>query len=51
MSSLSSSLFSFKGQCVESFSVVEDSQSVLVRCRRDRRFKVREPIAGASCTV
>ncbi|MCQ1061422.1 transposase, partial [Photobacterium sp. ZSDE20] len=25
--------------------------SVLVRCRRDRRFKVREPIAGASCTV
>lgn len=51
MPSLSSTLFSFKGQCVESFSVEEDSQSVLVRCRRDRRFKVKEPTAGTPCTV
>ncbi|CAM3576120.1 Transposase IS204/IS1001/IS1096/IS1165 helix-turn-helix domain-containing protein [Vibrio aquimaris] len=27
------------------------SQSVFVRCRRDRRYKVKEPIAGTSCTV
>ncbi len=51
MSSLSSSLFSFKGQCVESCSVEEVSQSVFVHCRRDRRYKVKEPISGTSCTV
>ncbi len=51
MSSLSSSLFSFKGQCVESCSIEEMSQGVLVRCRRDRRYKVKEPISGTSCTV
>ncbi|NOH70902.1 ISL3 family transposase, partial [Vibrio pectenicida] len=51
MSSLSSSLFSFKGQCVESCSIEEMSQGVFVRCRRDRRYKVKEPISGTSCTV
>ena len=51
MSSLSSTLFSFKGQCVQSFSIEEGTQSVLVRCRRDRRFKVKESRTGESCTV
>lgn len=51
MSSLSSSLFSFKGQCVESCSIEEMSQGVFVRCRRDRRYKVKAPISGTSCTV
>lgn len=51
MPSLSSTLFNFKGQCVESFSVEEGSQSVLVQCRRDRRFKVKAPVSGSSCTV
>ena len=51
MSSLSSSLFSFKGQCVESCSVEDVSQAVFVRCRRDRRYKVKEPISGTSCTI
>jgi transposase len=51
LSSLSSALFSFKGQCVQSFSIEKGTHSVLVRCRRDRRFKVEEPRTGRLCTV
>ncbi len=39
------------GAYVESCSIEEMSQGVLVRCRRDRRYKVKEPISGTSCTV
>jgi transposase len=49
--SLSSTLFSFKGQCVQSFSIEKGSQAVLVQCRRDRRFKVEEPSTESQCTV
>ena len=51
LSSLSSLLFNFKGQCVESFSLEENSQALLIRCRRDRRFKATTPTANAPCTV
>ncbi|MGF1739476.1 ISL3 family transposase, partial [Vibrio profundum] len=51
MPSLSSTLFRFKGQCVESLSIGDDSQSVIVRCRRDKRFKVKEPGTQTPCTV
>ena len=51
MSSLSSALFSLKGQCVQSFSIEKGTDSVLVRCCRDRRFKVEEPRTGRLCTV
>ena len=50
MSSLSSLLFDFKGQCVESFSSEESSQSLLIRCRRDRRCKVTQD-DGTPCTI
>ncbi|WP_443020106.1 ISL3 family transposase [Shewanella sp. MTB7] len=51
MPSLPSALFSFKGQCVQSFSIEQGSHSVLVRCRRDGRFKVKEPRTERRCTV
>ncbi len=46
-----SSSFCFKGQCLESCSIEEVSQSVFVRCRRDRRYKVKDPITGTPCTI
>lgn len=48
---LSSKLFRFRGQCVESFSIEEASESLLVRCRRDKRFKVKKPMSDSPCTV
>lgn len=51
MSSLSSALFNFKGQCVQSFLIDECTHSVLVRCRRERRFKVGNTRTGRECTV
>ncbi|MCL1080970.1 ISL3 family transposase, partial [Shewanella psychromarinicola] len=36
---------------MKSFSIEKGSQSVLVRCSRDRRFKVKEPRTERLCTV
>lgn len=51
MSLLSSALFNFKGQRVQSISIETDTHSVLVKCKRDRRFKVIDPETGAPRTV
>ena len=51
MSLLSSALFNFKGQSVQSVTLEESSHSVLVKCKRDRRYKVVDPETGASRTV
>lgn len=51
MSLLSSALFNFKGQSVQSVTLEESSHSVLVKCKRDRRCKVVDPETGAPRTV
>ncbi|SBO12934.1 Transposase [Vibrio mediterranei] len=51
MSLLSSALFNFKGQSVQSVTLEASSHSVLVKCKRDRRCKVVDPETGKPRTV
>ncbi|MEZ8264763.1 helix-turn-helix domain-containing protein, partial [Vibrio sp. 10N.237.312.C02] len=61
MSLLSSALFNFKGQSVQSVTLEECTHSVLVKCKRDRRCKVVDhyvqrrlsdlPVSGRPCVI
>ena len=51
MTCLHSHLFSFNGQSVQSFEFENTEQKLIVKCRRDRRFKCIDPETGTAATI
>jgi len=51
LSNLPNQLFELPSQSIQSINLDEQSQSVVVKCRRDRRYKTIDPVTGHSCTV
>ncbi|MFB1075643.1 ISL3 family transposase [Vibrio diabolicus] len=49
--SLTSTLFNFPGQCIDSVSIEESTKIVRVKCRRDKRYKLYDSVTGKPCTV
>lgn len=44
-------LFELSTQSIQSINLDEQTQSVVIKCRRDRRYKTVDPITGNACTV
>lgn len=51
LTQLLSSVLRIKGQKICSVNIDENTQSIDVYCRRDRRFKVKDPATTKRCTV
>src|SRR5437868_10886015 len=44
-------ILDFKGQCVNTISYDDDTNILLIRCHRDKRFKPIDPISGQKGTI
>ena len=48
---LPNQLFELSNQSIQSINIDEQTHSVVVKCRRDRRYKTVDPVTGNTCTV